>query len=169
MDALMRFAIEIEQPKWQPVITIPQGTELSKGRRNDWYRNITDAASLVYAQNGCYCWYSDEIVLYVGSFRPYSRNEFKSSLHGRIHNYLQNHRVNNTGRINTNLMVFNNINHQLKESDILLAHFTFDTMQIGQDSIDFNTFSVDGAFVHVVEELLICTYRRIGQCVWNRT
>lgn len=165
----MQFAIEIQQPVWQPVVTISQGSELVKGRRNVWYRTITAAAAQASVSCGCYCWRSVDTVFYVGSFRPYARKGFKTSLHARVHNYLQNHRVKNTGQVNTNLMVFDNLNLALQQSDVLLAHFTFDTVRVGDEVIEFDAFSADATVVHAVEELLICTYRYAGQCAWNRT
>lgn len=165
----MQFAIEIERPVWQPVITISQGNVLTKGRRNDWYRTITAAAGEVSALCGCYCWCNTDTVFYVGSFRPYARKGYKSSLHARVHNYLQNHRIKDTGQINTNLMVFDNLNRALQQSDVIFAHFTFEKVRVGDEVISFDTFSADATLVHAVEELLICTYRRTGQCAWNRT
>lgn len=163
----MHFAIEVQQPVWRPVVAIPQGSILVKRRRNDWYRTITAAAGQVSAICGCYCWHTTDTVLYVGSFRPYKN--FKSSLHARVHNYLLNHRINDKGITNTNLMVFNNLNLMLQQSEMLFSYFTFEAVRLGSDVISFETFSADLTLVHAVEELLIATYRRTGQCAWNRT
>lgn len=118
---MMRLAIEIQQADWRHVVSISRGSVLTKGRRSDWYGTITDAAAKVSAPCGCYCWCNADTVFYVGSFRPYARKDFKSSLHARVHNYLQNHREKPT---NTNRMVFDNLNHALQSSDVLLSHFT---------------------------------------------
>ena len=134
------------------------------------YHQIVEAAGNIEKRFGCYSWGNDGSIYYCGSFaKDYSRNGFRSNLHGRVHNYLQNHRVKDTGQKNTNLMVFENINRELKQNSILLQHFVFESLQIGDDVIDFATFSNDPNLVHAVEELLICSYRRIGQCSWNRT
>jgi hypothetical protein len=164
---MMDFTIEVQHPIWQPVITIPQGSILAKGRRNDWYRTITTAAGNVIAPCGCYCWHTTDKVLYVGSFRPYKN--FKSSLHARVHNYLQNHGKAEKKKLNTNRMVFDNLNLILQQSEILFSYLTFESLRLGNDIINFETFSSDPTLVHAVEELLIATYRRAGQCEWNRT
>jgi hypothetical protein len=66
-------------------------------------------------------------------------------------------------------MVFEKINDILQLNDVYLSLLTFDWLQLGDDWVDFATFSTDPDLVHAVEELLICTYRRQGQCQWNRT
>lgn len=104
----------------------------------------------------------------MGSFRPYANKAYKSHLHARVHNYLQNHRLNDAGHMNTNLMVFNNLNLTLQQSEVMIAHLTFEALRLGNDVINFETFSSDPTLVHAVEELLIATYRRAGQCAWNR-
>ena len=166
----MSLSLVIRQPMWKTVFTIPKGTVLQKGRHG-LYHDIVGAAGEVTERFGCYSWGSDANVFYCGSFaQDYSSGNFRTNLHGRVHNYLQNHRVNaRTGRKNTNLMVFENINNALKQKDVLLRHFTFESLQVGNDEVDFASFSADPDLVHAVEQLLICIYRRQGQCKWNRT
>ncbi len=169
----MNISLAIQQPQWRTVYTIPKGTALKKGRRHKLYKDITKAAGAVTERFGCYSWGSDTIIFYCGSFaKDYSRGGFKTNLHGRVHNYLQSHglaKFKRTGRKNTNLMVFDNINKALCQNDILLRLFTFEELEIGNDKVDFVTFSTDPNLVHTVEQLLICTYRRQDQCKWNRT
>jgi hypothetical protein len=163
------LALVLNKPFWKNIFTIPQGSVLQKGRHG-LYHEIVAAAAQVGARFGCYSWGSDSIIYYCGSFaQDYARGNFKSNLHGRIHNYLQNHRQKETGQKNTNLMIFENINTALNNGNVLLRHFYFDSLKVGGDLIEFNTFSNDPNLVHAVEQLLICSYRRQGQCQWNRT
>lgn len=165
----MNFSLILHQPQWQIVYTIPQGTVLEKGRHG-LYHNITRAAASVGERFGCYSWRSDSIIFYCGSFaQDYRRGNFKTNLQGRIHNYLQNHGRKDAKRKNTNLRVFENINAALRQGNVLLCLFTFDSLQIGDNRVNFAAFSTDPDLVHVVEQVLICTYRRQGQCEWNRT
>jgi len=164
------FSIKLHKPQWKIVCTIPKGTVLQKGRHGV-YREIIDATKLVKQRFGCYAWQSDTTVYYWGSFaKDYIHGNFRTNLQGRIHNYLQNHRINSkTDRKNTNLMVFENLNSTLKSKDVSLGILVFDRLNIGNDEIDFPIFTQDADLVHAVEELLICGYRRQKQCEWNRT
>ena len=165
----MEFSLVLHQPQWRRVFTIPQGTVLQKGRHG-LYHDIVKAAAAVSERFGCYSWGNERTVFYCGSFaQDYSRGNFNSNLHGRIHNYLQNHRVRETGQKNTNLMVFESINESLKRNDVLLRLLMFESLHVGDDRVDFATFSTDPDLVHAVEQLLICTHRRQGECEWNRT
>jgi hypothetical protein len=87
----MQFVIDIQKPRWQPVVTIRQGTMLVKGRKNEWYRTVTEAAGQVSAPCGCYCWGTSNSIGYIGSFRPYVRGKFANSLQGRVQNYPHYH------------------------------------------------------------------------------
>lgn len=165
----MNFSLVIHQSQWRTIFTIPQGTTLQKGRHGV-NRDITKAAASISEKFGCYSWGSDSVIFYCGSFaQDYARGNFKTNLQGRVHQYLQNHGRKGAKRRNTNLMVFDNINDILKQSNVLLRLFTFESLHIGDDHIDFVTFSMNPDLVHAVEQLLICTYRRQEQCKWNRT
>lgn len=165
----MNISLTLSNHIWRPVFTIPKGTILQKGRHG-LYHEITGAAETISERFGCYSWGSASTIYYCGSFaKNYSRGGFKTNLQGRVHNYLQNHRRKATGRINTNLMVFEKINDALQLNDVHLSLLTFDWLHIGDDRVDFATFSTDPDLVHAVEELLICAYRRQDQCQWNRT
>jgi len=163
------YSIVIQGLRWETVVEIPQGTVLEKGRKNQWYQQITTSAANLVVPWGCCAWASKDVIYYIGSFRPYARKSYKSSLQGRVSNYLQNHRTKNGGYENTNLHIFNNINTVLQNQPMMPTHLTFDTMKIGARVIDFAMFSGESVFVHAVEQLLICTYRLDSECIWNRT
>ena len=164
----MDFSVILHQPRWQTVYTIPQGIGLQKGRHG-LYHNIAEAAGSVGEKFGCYSWRSDSTIFYCGSFaQDYRCGKFRTNLEGRIHQYLQNHGRKDAKRKNTNLIVFENINAALREDNVLLCLFMFQSLQIGDDKVNFAAFSTDPDLVHVVEQLLICSYRRQGQCQWNR-
>ncbi|MGH2522081.1 MAG: hypothetical protein ACRDH2_06215 [Anaerolineales bacterium] len=166
----MNFLLALHQPHWQTVFTIPKETVLQKGRRHGLYHDLTRAAQAIPEQFNCYTWGSETVVFYCGSFaHDYLRGGFKTNLQGRVHHYLQNHKRDaRTGRANTNAMVFDNLSAALTHSDILLRVLRFESLQVADDTIDFATFSTDPVLVHTVEALLICLYRRQGQCEWNR-
>lgn len=161
--------LQLHQPVWNIVYTIPKGTLLEKGRHG-LYHEITAAAGVIKQTCGCYAWAaSNDEVHYCGSFAAYNRPEFASSLHGRVHNYLQNHRISaNTGRMNTNLMVFELINEQLRKRSVSLCFLKFNSLALGNEEIDFAEYSKQSTMVQAVERLLIAGYKRIGQCAWNR-
>lgn len=165
------LAISLHNPHWEPVYTLPSGTMLPKGRKNEWYKDIREATRKVNQRFGCYVWGNTTTVWYCGSFaQDYARKEFQTNLEGRVHNYLQNHRVDaGTGRINTNKMVFDKLNERLLQEEALLQVLVFDSLVLGTTVVSFATFSNDSDLVHTVEQLVICTYRRQGECQWNRT
>jgi hypothetical protein len=165
----MNISLTLSNHTWRPVFAIPKDTILQKGRHG-LYGDITKAAGAINERFGCYSWGSASKIYYCGSFaKDYARGGFKTNLQGRVHNYLQNHRRKASGRINTNLMVFEKINNALRLNDVYLSLLTFEWLQLGDDRVDYATFSTDPNLIHAVEELLICTYRRLGQCQWNRT
>ncbi len=164
------YSITIQKPSWRILYEIPQHTVLVKGRKNNVYKAITSVAGAIQERYGCYAWGNKSNIYYCGSFaKDYRGNKFSSNLQGRIHNYLQNHKVKDTGNKNTNLMVFENINSSLPACSIVLYLFEFAKIQIGHEIIDFITFTSDSSLVQAVEQLLICTFHRNGQCQWNRT
>lgn len=164
----MNLSIKLDKPRWQNIFTIPKGTVLEKGRRG-LYRDITGAAGKVNERFGCYAWCGETAVYYCGSFaKDYAHGSHKSNMQGRVHNYLQNHRLQENGRKNTNLMVFDNINVSLKYESISFRQLQLNSLHIGSDVITFSEFSNNPDAVKAVEQLLICTFRRLGQCEWNR-
>ena len=164
------LSLKLNSPAWTTVYTIPKGVILQKGRHG-LYHEITAAAGNVKQACGCYAWADeDDRIRYCGSFSEYQRPEFTSSLNGRIHNYLQNHRKTaNTGRKNTNLMVFDQINDLLSEKDVTLQHLAFESLVVGSKEVSFDDYSNDQTLVRAVESLVIATYSQKGQCDWNRT
>ena len=165
----MNLSLMLHMPRWLVVFTIPQGSALQKGRHG-LYHEIVNAAANVHERFGVYSWCSDSQLYYCGSFaQDYANGGFRSNLHGRIDNYLQNHKIKDTGHKNTNLVVFENINDALKQESVALKYLTFDSLHLGEDLVDYNAFSNNPDLVHSVESLVICSYRRIGQCGWNRT
>jgi hypothetical protein len=164
----MEVSLNIHNPFWETVYKIQSNSPFVKGRHGV-YHEIVHAASQISQRFGCYAWGTADCLHYIGSFsQDYKRRSFKSNLHGRIHNYLQNHRSKENGRKNTNLMVFENIRETLLLQDIHLYLFTFDVLKIGEETVDYAGFSQDGELVRAVEQLLICSYRRKQQCTWNR-
>ena len=162
------FLLALKDSEWKKVFIIPRGTILPKGRHG-LYHKIMASAATVPDRFGCYAWGNHSEIYYCGSFsQDYTRKEFRTNLHGRIHNYLQNHRQKPNGRKNTNLVVFENINNSLLASDVILFHLVFKSVQVGAEEVDFNTFSNDSYLVRAIEQLLISSYRKQNQCSWNR-
>ncbi|MCL4559893.1 MAG: hypothetical protein M1281_04655 [Chloroflexi bacterium] len=163
------LSLTVHNPAWTPVFAIPQSTILLKGRHG-LYPQIIQAAAAVNNRYGCYSWGSQSEVYYCGSFaQDYILGGFKSNLHARVHNYLQNHRINETGQKNTNLMVFEKINEALVKEDIILSVFSFEGINFTNGTYNFSQYCEDPDLVHTVEQLLISWYRKQGQCQWNRT
>jgi hypothetical protein len=164
----METYLRITNSSWQSIYEIPQSTILLKGRHG-LYHAMVEAAAQVLQRFGCYAWGTADCLFYVGSFsKDYKGGRHKSNLHGRIHNYLQNHRLKENGRMNTNLMVFGNINAALQAGAVSLYLFRFDFLEIGQEKVDYVEYANDPDLVRAVEQLLICSYKRNQQCVWNR-
>ncbi len=167
---MIPIELRVANPRWSIVYSIAMGTVLEKGRRG-LYHEMVDSAGLVTVRFGCYSWASEsEDVYYCGSFsKDYARGNFNSNLHGRLHNYLQNHREKESGSKNTNLVVFENINSLLVSTGVRFQHLEFDTIEIGGESVSFQQYCNDANLVKAVEPLLISSYRRVGQCEWNRS
>jgi hypothetical protein len=166
----LNCTLYIQQPNWRTIYTIAKGTQIPKGRKSTVYKAITEDAGNIKERYGCYAWGDDSKIYYIGSFtEDYSGDRFDSNFQGRIHNYLQNHRITETGQKNTNLMVFENINFALSKSPISLYLLAFNSLRINEAEVEFLTFTADSNLVQAIEQFLICTYRRRGQCLWNRT
>jgi hypothetical protein len=167
----MNLSLVVQQPSWRTIYTVPHSTVIAKGRTNATYKAITAAAGAIKERYGCYSWCDNaNNVYYCGSFADdYSGDRFDSNFQGRVHNYLQNHKISGTGHKNTNLMVFENINGALQKNAVALCLLTFASLQVDGTVVSFSSFTTDSNLVQAVEQLLICTYRRHGQCQWNRT
>jgi len=118
----------------------------------------------------CYAWGTKNTIYYCGSVtRDYQGGDYNSNLHGRVHNYFQNHRKNPSGRMNTNLWVFENICKIIHIEDVYLFVLKFDLLKIGNEQVDYKQYTIDPDLVLAVEQLLIASYKRKSQCAWNRT
>ncbi len=166
----MQYSLSITNPSWQLVFAIPQGSRLQKGRHG-LYQEIVAAAKAVPDRFGCYSWGTESHIYYCGSFaKNYKGKNYKTNLHGRIHNYLQNHRIRaSTGNKNTNLTVFENVNQVLKHESVLIQLFFFESLEVNGEQVSLEDYKQDASLVLAVEALLICSYRKMGQCEWNRT
>ncbi len=66
-------------------------------------------------------------------------------------------------------MVFEHVNALLQQEDVLLRTLTFESLQLGDKRYSFADYTTETRLVRAVEELLICSYREMEQCEWNRT
>lgn len=164
----MQISLKVIEPSWESIYRISKSVQLVKGRHG-LYHEIVAAAGQIHEQFGCYAWGNPDVVFYIGSFsQDYKHGNYTSNLHGRVHNYLQNHRMKKSGQKNTNLMVFESINQALISGDISFYLYRFTSIEIGIETISFSQYSSDSDLVRALEQLLICSYKRIGQCSWNR-
>lgn len=169
-DGKVEVSLSINNAHWDNVITIKQGQQLRKGRKNDLYPLITSAAGGVKWRFGCYSWGGQNSIFYCGSFsQDYKSGTHKSNLQARVHNYLQNHSIKEGGRKNTNLAVFENINNVLLHESVSLRVLMFDSIKLGDKTINYKEFTEDPDIVRATEQLLICTYKKQDQCRWNRS
>jgi len=160
--------IEFLNPRWKHIYKVEKGAELVKGKSGQSGK-ILEAARGVTEQFGCYSWTANRAVMYCGSFSEYSAKHFQTNFEGRIYQYLVNHKRDSTGSpMNTNAEVFDHINHALLESEIVLQVFLFERCRLGSESVDFSAYTTDPFLIRAVEKLLICLYRRRGQCKWNK-
>src|SRR5262249_21967076 len=137
----MNFSIEIPQPSWKLVSTIPKGTVVPKGR-SPIYRHVCGSTKLELDRFGCYCWEAAGVTLYCGSFsKDYSGSGFKCNLQGRISQYFENHRISKSGNPNTNLKVFDLLNQRLQLTDTNLRVLKFDVLRSVNRSIRFNDYT----------------------------
>jgi len=168
MNENLEVSLQVHVPAWHTVFRIPRGAFLIKGRHG-MYDELVAAAGSVRDQFGCYAWASPGVINYIGSFsRDYARGGHASNLAARVHNYLQNHRELENGRKNTNLMVFEKLNAALVTEDVSLSVFRFESANLGGGPMSFAAYTSDGQIVRAMEQLLICSCKRIGQCAWNR-
>jgi len=156
------------KPRWKCVCRIEHGTNLTKGKSGRSGR-ILEAARGVVEQFGCYSWSANGAVMYCGSYSEYDAKHFKSNLEGRIYQYLTNHKRDGAGLPkNTNAEVFDHINRALSECEVILQVFLFERCRLGSELVDFSSYATDPFLARAVEKLLICVYRRHGQCTWNK-
>ena len=140
---------------------------MTKGRRSEHYRLVRAAGREVVDPHGCYSWWAGPRLVYVGSFGPYSRDEFVSSLEGRLHNYLQNH--GSKIRPNTNAWIFENLLKTLASEPVELRVLRFESALIDGTTYTFAEVGMKKAIVLALETMLIASNRLSGGCTWNRT
>ncbi len=161
--------LELTNPRWTPVIQLQPGCQIVKGRRGVYW-DVRNAAAKQRDRFGCYAWQTGGVIQYCGSFADdYEKEEFKTNLEGRVHNYWQNHRIHENGRINTNKHVFDQIVACCKQGPVGLLIFGFDDLYINETHFTYAQYAVNHDLVIAVEAFLICQYRVSGQCTWNRT
>ena len=154
------------QARWVPVYRFESGMKLTKGRRSLHYWPLRKATREVDDPCGCYSWWVGSEPAYVGSFSPYSKSEFGSSLEGRLHHYLQSHGKNACP--NTNAWVFGNLVAAMTGDTVELQVLRFSEARINGVSYSFETVSKQKAIVLALESMLIASYRLSGGCSWNR-
>ena len=134
------------------------------------YFDIRRAASNVRERFGCYSWQSVGTVMYCGRFADdYRRKEFSTNLEGRIHHYWQNHSVSEKGRLNTNKFVFDQIVATCVSDAIDLMLLRFEHIEVSGMRSTYSEYTKSPHLVHTTEALLLCHYRLLGECTWNRT
>ena len=162
------ISLRLEFPRWDNLVTIPQGTLLIKGRHGH-YHSIMDTLAEVPDRFGCYAWGVGEEIAYCGSFTgDHVRSGFKNNIQARVHNYWQSHSIGKRGNPNTNLMVFNGIKAALQHQAVHFWLIRFDSIHIGDESVSFKDYCQSPDLVLAVEELIIRIYKRRGECQWNR-
>ena len=165
----MNFALEwqLVRAHWQLVYRFDSQSQLSKGRRSLHYWPVREAAREVGEPCGCYSWWVGSDLVYIGSFSPYSKKEFRSSLEGRLHNYLQSHGTRD--RPNTNAWVFGNVVTSMMGEHVELRVLRFSEVVINGTTLAFEEVSRDKTMTRALESMLIASSRLSGACSWNRT
>jgi hypothetical protein len=71
--------------------------------------------------------------------------------------------------MNTNLMIFNQINDLLRHNPVSLQLLKCDAIEVSDKKrITYEEYTHNPDLVHAIEQLLIYSYRHQDQCVWNR-
>jgi len=141
---------------------------LQKGLCNDLARSLKRVLLEVDMQFGVYSFQnSNADVLYCGSFSPYVTE--RSSLWGRMKNYLCNHRVRK-GQRNTNKRLFDLINSRLREDSIsinVLAQGQIEWKTNDRTSARLSEFLNDPGKTKLMERILIEYYRLDDKAQWH--
>ncbi|MHC1740319.1 MAG: hypothetical protein AB9897_04330 [Anaerolineaceae bacterium] len=165
----MEYSLQLVNESWEEVFFLEKGTDLTKNRTKTNHQ-LREKAAFVKDRFVCYRWTSHTDVFYCGSVsNDYRGHKYQSNLEGRLHNYLQTHQQRPNGRKNTNLMVFENVCSQLQIKSVVFSVLRFDRLILSGKAIPFEDYSQNPDLVHAVEQLLIATYKSIGQCGWNRS
>ena len=145
-------------PIWEPVYTLPQGTDLGTVAAP-----LLAQAAKIPDRYLCYAWTSEPTIHYIGSVtRDWQAGHGTRNLRGRVQAYLGSARP-------TNARVRGLLAATLPTQAITLSVLRFAALHFGDTSIDRATFATHSALVLAVEALLIASYRQIGQCPWNLT
>ena len=165
----MEFGIELRQPAWKVLATIPKETVLIKGRRSLTAQELAGAASREASRFGCYSWAAHGLVLYCGSFsRDYMGPNYRTNFEGRLWQYFCNHGRDADGNPkNTNAKIFDLLNKTLTLSDVSLQLFSFESLDGAQQTVQFSTYASQPVLVKAVERLVIWVYKSLRQCPWN--
>lgn len=155
--------LQIEDNIWKPIIEITQGAVLERTAKDKWYKATIAETRMIRSRFGCYTWMTEDKIRYCGSFAKDYKYGSKPNFAARISRYLGTHK----GTIN--VRIHQEINLALQHSPVILAHFVFDKLILDNIEISFEDYSEDSNLIRMVEELLICTYRRENQCDWNRS
>lgn len=162
------IALTVKRPTWQTVARITPGTPLPK-RRTGASKDALVAARSIATRFGCYSWATATEILYCGSYsQDYKASAFGSNLEGRLYQYLCNHKRDSAGHPkNTNALIYDRLVQKLSSTAALFQVLSFDRILLDDRAVDFTAYSCDRYLVRAVERLLICFYKRHGQCAWN--
>jgi hypothetical protein len=114
----------------------------------------------------CYYWKSEGTVCYFGSATPYKHH--RSSLLGRVLNYLQNHTKNKNGDSQVNHRVFVGVNNLLKKQKVEFGIFEFDFLTMSDRTLSFAECTEKPDVIVMLEYTLICHFKLFGQAKWNK-
>lgn len=161
----MNFCAQLVNLRLVPVHTLKIGDYLVKGGDK---KNADLCASCKKVPHKCLCYYWEcgGKICYVGSATPYKQH--KTSLLGRVLNYLQNHTESKKGEAQVNKRVFNNVNKLLKAQQVEFGIFEFDILTVRDRTLSFNECSTNPDVIGMLEYTLICHYKLLGQAEWNK-
>jgi len=168
---MLHLNLAIEHATWKPVVTIPKEQQLERGVKNAYNKKLLNAAKKIDDRFGVYSFQDTETgyVFYCGSFSPYKGKV--TSLEGRLKQYLGNHE-NGTGKPNTNLRVFQNLNHQLLTSSVTLSLLQLNNTTIfDRSGSDLNMFRFSSPnqeiLAQTLEQVFILYYKQHAEAPWN--
>lgn len=160
----VNFCTQLVNLRLVPIHTLNIGDILIKGgaKKNT---NLCKSCARVPHKCLCYYWKCGDKVFYVGSASPYKNH--KSSLLGRVLNYLQNHTTNKRGGEQVNQRVFKGVNLLIKKNPVEFGIFEFDFLTLRDRTLLFQECSENSDVIGMLEHTLICHFKLLGQAVWN--
>src|SRR5262245_29627196 len=159
----MNIKIDITNLRIDNIFTIAKGRSIVKGGKRVNSAIFQDCGTITDTYF-CYCWRDSNVVLYIGSVtKDYKSGQYANNLLGRISNYLQNHSGS------TNKMVFDNVNTLLSVSDVQFGLFRFDQLLFEGMHRSYLDCTKTVALMKMLEAILICRYRLVGEAIWNRS